>query len=113
MGFEQALIKVEKETEFEELKAAIQRAFDPARVEKLLRQLRSGGIRVRDWDSVLGKRILEQVDDTLAGSGQTALGLYLLLTVSDQAQMREFYLSRIEMVDAPLRHRFKKLYQYY
>jgi hypothetical protein len=35
------------------------------------------------------------------------------LTVSDQAQIREFYLSRIEEIDADLRHKFKKLYQYY
>jgi hypothetical protein len=27
--------------------------------------------------------------------------------------MREFYLSKIEKVDTALRHKFKKLYQYY
>ena len=35
------------------------------------------------------------------------------LTLSDQAQMREFYLSKLETVDQALRHKFKKLYQYY
>jgi len=39
--------------------------------------------------------------------------LYQSLPVSDQAQMREFYLSKLETVDPSLRHRFKKLYQYY
>jgi len=39
--------------------------------------------------------------------------LYQSLTMSDQALMREFYLSKIEEVDTALRHKFKKLYQYY
>jgi hypothetical protein len=39
--------------------------------------------------------------------------LYALLTLSDQAQMREFCLSRIEEIEPALRTRFKKLYQYY
>jgi hypothetical protein len=39
--------------------------------------------------------------------------LYQGLPVSDQAQMREFYLSKLEGVDIALRHKFKKLYQYY
>ena len=113
MGFEQATIKVEKETEFEELKSAIDRAFDAAKVEKFLKYLQSSGIRVRDWDSLLARQVIERADDSLAKSGKAALSLYRTLTVSDQAQMREFYLSKIELVDASLRHRFKKLYQYY
>jgi hypothetical protein len=39
--------------------------------------------------------------------------LYEALPVSDQAQMREFYLSRLESVEVALRHKFKRLYQYY
>jgi len=39
--------------------------------------------------------------------------LYQALPLSDQAQMREFYLSQLETVDIALRHKFKKLYQYY
>jgi len=48
--------------------------------------------------------------------GETALNsqqLYQSLTLSDQAQIREFYLSRLEGVAVALRHKFKKLYQYY
>ncbi len=41
------------------------------------------------------------------------LSLYQALTVSDQAQMREFYLSKIEEIEPTLRHKFRKLYQYY
>ncbi len=43
----------------------------------------------------------------------SAAQLYQALPVSDQAQMREFYLSKLEGVDMALRHKFKKLYQYY
>src|SRR5271165_5139589 len=113
MTFEQAALKVEKEAEFEQLKSAVIRAFAPERVERFLKQIRSNGLRVRDVDGVLAKRLVEKVDDGLAKSGKTAQGLYDALTVSDQAQMREFYLSKLEEVSPELRTKFQKLYQYY
>jgi hypothetical protein len=39
--------------------------------------------------------------------------LYLALTVSDQAQIREFYLTALEAVDLGLREKFSKVYRYY
>ena len=48
-----------------------------------------------------------------AKSDLSAWQLYQALPLSDQAQMREFYLSKLETVDTALRHKFKKLYQYY
>jgi len=111
--FEQPVLKVEKEAEFEELKRAIVRAFGPGKIESFLRQLRSNSLRVRDVDGVLTKRLLDKVDGDLAKSGKTARGLYEALTVSDQAQMREFYLSKVEEVKPELRTKFQKLYQYY
>jgi len=113
LGFEQALIKVQKEKEFEELKGAITRAFAPENAGKYLKRNASAGLRIRDFDLVLVKGVLEQVDGTLAGSGQSAQGLYAVLALSDQAQMKEFYLSKVEEVDRVLRARFHKLYQYY
>jgi|ERR1051326_15561 DNA-binding HxlR family transcriptional regulator len=113
MGFEQATIKVEKEAEFEELKAAIERSFRPESVEQFLKRLSSEGLRVRDWDAVVSKRVLEKVDSVLAKSGKKASELYQALSLSDQAQMREFYLFRIEEVDPKLRAKFHKIYQYY
>ena len=107
MAFEQATIKVEKEKEFEELKAAIERAFRPEAVEKFLKQVKSKGLRVRDFDSVLSRKILDKE------LGSSAHSLHQVLTVSDRAQMREFYLSKLEGVEQALRHRFKRLYQYY
>ena len=109
MAFEQAAIKVEKEKEFEELKAAINRAFTPENVQKYLKQVASAGIRVRDFDLVLAKGILEKV----AGAEQPAKNLYAALTLTDQAQMKEFYLSKIEEVGPELRAKFQKIYQYY
>jgi hypothetical protein len=109
VAFEQATIKVEKEKEFGELKAAISRAFAPENVEKYLKRMASTGLRIRDFDSVLAKRVLEQVG-ALAGS---AKDLYAALTLTDQAQMKEFYLSKIEEASPELRARFQKLYQYY
>ena len=110
MAFEQATIKVEKEKEFEELKAAINRAFAREAVQKYLKRVASAGIRIRDFDSVLAKGLLEQVG---ALTGQKAKGLYEALTISDRAQMKEFYLSKIEEVGPDLRAKYQKIYQYY
>jgi hypothetical protein len=109
-SFQQAVIKVEKESEFEELKGAIVRAFAPDKVETFLRQLKKQSLRVRDWDSVLTKGMLEKVDES---SGGTARELYEQLAVSDRAQIREFYLLKIEEVSPELRAKFHTLFQYY
>jgi len=110
VSFEQAAIKVEKTQEFGKLQAAVDQAFLPKMAEKFLKQLDRKGIRVRDFDAVLAQRILEGV---VGEKELDARGLYRSLPVSDQAQMREFYLSKLETVDQALRHKFKKLYQYY
>jgi hypothetical protein len=109
LGFEQAAIKVEKAQEFARLQAAIEQAFLPEKIERFLKQLDRKGIRVRDLNAVLVQRVLEG----FAEAGLDAKQLYAALPVSDQAQMREFYLSKLETVGQSLRHRFKKLYQYY
>ena len=111
MGFEQAAIRIEKEKEFEELKGAINRALDPERVEKFLKRVRRSGARIRDLEAILARGVFEKVDGTLAKLG--AQKLYQALTVSDQAQMREFYLSRVEEVEPGLRTKFQQLYRYY
>ena len=113
MGFEQATIKVERQAEFDELRSAIDRAFAADKVERFLNQVRKKGFRIRDWDSVLGKRMLEAVDEDLKRSGKAAQQLYQALTVPDRAQIREFYLFRVEDVDPTLRTKFHKIYQYY
>jgi len=109
VAFEQATIKVEKAQEFSRLQAAVEQAFLPEKAAGFLKQMDRKGIRVRDFDAVLAQRVLEGFADP----GLDARHLYESLPVSDQAQMREFYLSKLETVDQALRHKFKKLYQYY
>jgi hypothetical protein len=109
VGFEQATIKVEKQQEYGALQSAIEQAFQAAKVEQFLKQLDRKGIRIRDLDAVLAQRVLEG----FAQPGLNAKQLYEALPLSDQAQMREFYLSKLETVEQSLRHKFKKLYQYY
>ena len=60
---------------------------------------------------MLSSGVLERLDDGFASSG--ARKLYEMLPTSDQAQMREFYLSKIEEVDPALRAKYQKLYRYY
>ena len=109
MSFEQATIKVQKAQEFAALQAAIEQAFLPEKVVRFLKQMDRKGIRIRDVDALLAQRVLEG----FGAAGLNAQQLYAALPVSDQAQMRELYLSKLEGVDVTLRHKFKKLYQYY
>jgi hypothetical protein len=110
VGFEQATIKIEKVEEFEQLQHAFEEVFAPEKVQRFLKSLQRGKIRIRDFDAILVTKTLEAI------TGRTDLSarrLYGALTLSDQAQMREFYLSKLETVGIELRHKFKKLYQYY
>jgi len=111
VSFQPTVIRVEKEQEFEELRGAINRALAPDRAEKFLKRVRRSGARIRDLEIILARGVLEKVDDAVAKPG--AQKLYQALTVSDQAQMREFYLSKIEEVDPVMRTKFQQLYRYY
>jgi hypothetical protein len=111
MAFEQATIKIEKQQEFAKLQAAVEQAFLPEKVERFLKQLDRKGIRIRNFDAILSARVLEEAAGSAADL--SAWQLYQALPLSDQAQVRELYLSKLETVDIALRHKFKKLYQYY
>jgi hypothetical protein len=111
--FQQAGIRIEKLDEFEQLRSALARVFAPAGIETFLRLLERKSVPIRDFPRVLRERLLEQSDATLGRSGKSAQQLYEGLPVSDQAQMREFYLTALEAVDQPLRDKFNKLYRYY
>ena len=109
MAFEQAAIKVEKAEEFGRLQSGIEQAFAADKVERFLKLMDRKGIRIRDFDAALKQRVLEEFGDR----GWNAQQSYQSLSMSDQAQIREFYLSKLETVEQSLRHKFKKLYQYY
>ena len=108
--FEPGVIKIEKEREYGDLKAAIEKAFSPERVTKFLKALDSRGIRVRSLDAVL---TTDAIDAGAGNKAGTARSLHGSLPISDQSQVRELYLSKVEEVDSALRAKFHKLYQYY
>jgi len=110
MMFEQGIIKVENEREFGDLKSAIEKVFAADRIAKYLKELESHRIRIRNLDAVFAA---DAIDRSAGNKTGTARSLYGTLPVSDQAQMREFYLSRVEEVDPAVRAKFHKLYQYY
>ena|SRR5437763_1370050 len=110
MAFEQATIKVENEQAFGELKAAIEKIFGAERITQYLKKLSGQSVRIRDWDSILEANTIDVIVGAKLGAVK---GLYQSLTVSDRAQMRELYLSKLEGVDQALRERFSKVYRYY
>ena len=110
MAFEQATIRIENERAFGELKAALDKVFAPAQVTAFLKKLSSRGIRIRDLDGILAKGALDAVAGNRPGAAREA---YQTLIVSDQAQVRELYLSKIEEVAPELRERYNKLFRYY
>jgi len=88
---------------FGAVKQAIQSAFAPGSVEKFLRSLESGSLRIRDFEAVLQAGKL--------GAGTAAE--YAKLGNGDQGQIREFYLASLEQVELGLRDKYFKLYAYY
>jgi CHAD domain-containing protein len=111
--FQQAGLAIERLDEFEQLRSTLNRVFASGAEEGFLRLLQRKGVPIRDFDRVRREKLLEQADPKLAQSGKTALQLYDALTVSDQAQMREFYLTMLEKLDLSLREKFNQLYRYY
>jgi hypothetical protein len=109
VGFKQAAIPVEKEKEFTALRGVIETVFAPGRVEKFFATLKGKGVRIRDFESVLAKKVLERVAPETAET--RAQALYEVLTVSDKGQMREFYLGKLEQVPSELRHKFHNVYR--
>jgi hypothetical protein len=110
VGFEKAAIKVEKVEEFGQLQRAVEEAFSPEKVQRFMKGLQRARVRIRDFDAVV---VLHALEAATGRADLKARQLYGSLTLSDQGQMREFYLSKLEGVDVALRHKFKKLYQYY
>ena len=111
--FQQAALRIEKLDEFEQFRSALARIFAADAVVDFLRLLQRKGVPIRDFDRVLREKLLEGADSALAGSGSAAEQVYGALTVSDRAQVREYYLTALEAVDLPLREKFNKLYRYY
>jgi hypothetical protein len=88
--YERPPVVITDEPTFKTVKAAVEGSFAVHNVEKFLRSLERGGLRVRDFEAVLA-----------AGK----LGV--------QGQIRELYLASLEQVEIPLRDKYFKLYAYY
>ena len=101
--FEQAGIAVADVSRYEGLKARFDEKFSAREVEVFLNRVRRAGLRVRDLDQVLGRGLL----------GKGAQSKYEALVTSDQAQLREEYLRRVEAVLPEVRQRFYKVYASY
>ena len=93
MAFEQATIKVENEQAFGELKAAVVQVFAADRITKYLKKLSGQNVRIRDWDAILAAGTIDVIGEAKLGAARS---LYESLTVPDQGQIRELYLSKIE-----------------
>jgi hypothetical protein len=101
--FEQAGIAVQDQKTYAQLHAILDAAFDARDVEVLLSRVKKAGLRVRDFETVLGRGFL----------GKEAPGLYEALPMSDKGLTRERYLRLVEKVPAELRQRYLKTYAYY
>jgi hypothetical protein len=101
--FEQAVLPVQNEAVFLEVKGAIEKVFAPANAEKFLKQLAGAGQRARSFEAVLGRGLL----------GKETPAAYSRLGNGDQGQIREFYLWSVEQVAPELRAKFLKVYAYY
>jgi hypothetical protein len=101
--FEQVAIAVKDEEGYRKLHALIDAAFDPSQVEVFLDRVKRARLRVRDFETILGRGLL----------GKEARALYAALPVSDQGLTRERFLRLVEKVPVELRQRYLKAYAYY
>ena len=107
-GFTQAGIGIENRQAFQELQARIDRALGPA-AEKFLKSMTARRIRIREFEALLGQGLLQKAAADASPARDEEL--YRALTLSDQGQMREYYLTAIEQVPDELRSRFHTLYR--
>ena len=107
--YTQAPIEVENRAAFAELKAAIENALGSC-AEDFLHLLKRSGLKVRQFEELLHRRVFEQLRGTQ--TSRPCEELYRELGQSDQGLIREFYLTSIEEVAVELRARYSNLYRY-
>jgi hypothetical protein len=101
--FEKPVLEVEDGPSFDVVRSAVQAAFAPAAADRFLKRVEAQRLRVRDFESVLGKTLL----------GQEAIAAYGRLGNLDRGQIRELYLASVEHVAPELRAKYLKIYAYY
>ena len=106
MTFEQANLPVLDEQGSSALRSMIETAVE-VNTEKFLDSMQHFGLKIREFEKALHKGLLERAAGV---SGMSAV--YAKLPMSDQAQMRELYLTKVEDIEESLREKYKKLYRY-
>jgi hypothetical protein len=101
--YEQPALPIGDPQSFNPVKAAIETAFSSGKVAEFLKSLDRQKLRIRDFETVLGKGLL----------GSSTASEYGKLGNADQGQIREFYLASLEQIAPELREKFFKLYAYY
>jgi hypothetical protein len=101
--FEKPVLELEDGPSYDVVRSAIQAAFAPAAADRFLKRVEGQRLRVRDFESVLGKTLL----------GQEAIAAYGRLGNLDRGQIRELYLASVEHVAPELRAKYLKIYAYY
>ncbi len=99
----QPVLAVADPTVFGAVKASIDTSFSSGHIADFLLSLERSRLRIRDFETVLGKGVL----------GASTAAEYGRLGNSDQGQIRELYLASLEKVAPELREKFFKLYAYY
>ena len=101
--YQQPVLPISDPQTFGVVKSAIESSFSSNRVADFLKSLERSKLRIRDFETVLGKGVL----------GEATTAQYSRLGNSDQGQIRELYLASLERVVPELREKFLKLYAYY
>ncbi|WP_433965807.1 hypothetical protein [Tunturiibacter gelidiferens] len=101
--YQQPVLTVSDPEIFNKVKSAVEVSFSSSRVADFLKSLERSKLRIRDFESVLGKGNL----------GAATEAEYNKMGNSDQGQIRELYLASLEQIAPELREKFFKLYAYY
>jgi len=108
--FEQATIPIDNQELFELLKGVYENLFT-SEVETFLKAVKKKGLLIRHYEAVIESGAMEKASGTLKKAGMTARQLFEALPMSDRAQVREFYLVRLEQVEEATRRKFYQVYR--
>ena len=101
--YQQPVLTISDPQTFGVVRSAIESSFSSSKVADFLKSLERSKLRIRDFETVLGKGIL----------GEATTAEYSGLSNGDQGQIRELYLASLEQVAPELREKFFRLYAYY
>jgi hypothetical protein len=108
--FEQATIPVDNKEVYDLLRGVFENLLS-VEIESFLKAVRKKGLLIRHCEDVLASGAMEKASRTLKQMKMTARALYESLPTSDQCQIREFYLVRLEQVDEATRRKFYQVYR--